>query len=187
MDLYVVRHGETAENINKILQGNMDTLLNETGRKQALSVRNKLRDIHIDLIISSPKSRTVETANIISDGNVPIITDDRLLSRDHGEFEGMGRYDIDLEDYWNIKINRQYERAESVGHIYDRIVDLLEDIKNKYCGKTVLLVTHSGICRILYYYFNGIPESGSLLEYESENCSLEKYILEEEKNEDFIS
>ena len=179
MELYVVRHGETDENINKVMQGNMDTLLNDTGRRQALEVKNRLGDTKIDLIISSPKARALETAKIISDGRFPIITDDRLLSRDHGEFQGKTRYEVDLEDYWNIKINRQYERAESVGHMFERVTDLLGDIKKNYRGKTVMIATHSGICRILYYYFNGIPESGSLLEYESTNCSLEKYELED--------
>ena len=178
MELYVVRHGETNENKVKMMQGNMDTLLNETGRNQALEVRNKLDGVKIDLIISSPKARALETAKIISDGKIPIITDARLLSRDHGEFQGKTRYEVNLEDYWNIKINRQYERAESVGHMFERITNLLNDIKKNYSDKTVLIATHSGICRILYYYFNGIPDSGSLLEYESTNCSLEKYELE---------
>jgi len=186
MDLYVVRHGETNENKVKMMQGNMDTLLNDTGRSQALEVRKKLDGVKIDLIISSPKSRALETAQIISNGQIPIITDERLLSRDHGEFQGKTRHEVDLEDYWNIKVNRQYERAESVGHMFDRITDLLNEVKKNYSDKTVLITTHSGICRILYYYFNGIPESGSLLEYESTNCSLEKYELED-TNENFIS
>ena len=44
-------------------------------------------------------------------------------------------------------------------------------------GKNVLLVTHSGIVRVLYYYFNGFPEDGDLLEYESTTASFEHYIL----------
>ena len=186
MELYVVRHGETAENVHSVMQGNMDTVLNETGKKQALEAKEKLRGIKIDLIITSPKQRTMETAEIISDGDVTIITDDRLLSRDHGEFQGKTRYEVNLENYWNIKMNEQYEKAECVRHIYDRVDNLLNEIRNKYKDQTVMLVTHSGICRILYYYFNGIPESGSLLGYESTNCSVEKYILEEE-NENIIS
>lgn len=181
MTLFVVRHGETTENITKMMQGNMDTELNETGIRQANEVKEKVLKEKIDLIISSPKKRTMKTAEIISDKKIPIVTDIRLLSRDHGEFEGMSRYDIDVEEYWNIKKNIQYEKAESVKHIYDRVVSLLDDIRNNYKNKNVLLVTHSGICRILYYYFNGIPEDGNLIGYESENCSFEKYELEEKE------
>lgn len=179
MYLYVVRHGETAENIRSVMQGNMDTVLNETGRLQAKEAKEKLKGVQIDLIISSPKQRTLETAQIISDNDTIIITDDRLLSRDHGEFEGKTRYEINLQDYWNIKLNKQYERAECVQHIFDRVDSLIKEIKNQYHDKTVLLVTHSGICRVLYYYFNGIPEDGDLLEYESTNCSVERYELED--------
>ena len=58
MDLYVLRHGETEENKTGIMQGNMETKLNEKGRNQALSAREKVKNAHIDLVICSPKLRT---------------------------------------------------------------------------------------------------------------------------------
>lgn len=177
MKLFVVRHGETFENIGKVMQGNMDTVLNEEGKKQAASLIEIVKNSNIDLIISSPLKRAFETAQIISNNNIEIITDDRLKSRNHGEFQGMSRIDMDLQSYWNIKINNKYKYAESVKDLYDRIDSLLQEIKIKYNDKNVLLTTHSGICRILYYYFNGIPENGDLLGYKSENCSFEEYEL----------
>ena len=176
MKLYVLRHGETNENITGIMQGNMETVLNEVGRKQAESVRQKINDANIDLVISSPKKRAVETAEIAAP-NIPIILDDRLLSRNHGEFEGMQRNQVNLQDYWNIKLNKQFEKAESMGEIFNRVSSLLNDISINYSNKTVLLVTHSGIARVLYYYFNGFPDDGDLTEYESTNCSFEEYEL----------
>lgn len=176
MKLYVLRHGETNENITGIMQGNMETVLNEVGRSQAESVRDKVKEAGIDLVISSPKKRAVETAQIAAP-NIPIILDDRLLSRNHGEFEGMQRNQVNLKDYWNIKLNKQFEKAESMGEIFNRVSSLLNDISINYSDKTVLLVTHSGITRVLYYYFNGFPEDGDLTEYESTNCSFEAYEL----------
>ena len=179
MKIIVVRHGETDENIGHIMQGNMDTVLNNTGINQAIEVRNKLKDTNIDLIISSPLKRTAVTAQLISNYTIPIIYDKRLLSRNHGEFEGISRDTIDNNEYWNIKINKEYQTAESVADLFNRVSSLLNEIKEKYKNKTILLVTHSGICRVLYYYFNGIPEDGNILVYQSENCSIEKYDLEE--------
>ena len=176
MKLYVLRHGETNENITGIMQGNMETVLNEVGRKQAENVREKIKEAGIDLVISSPKKRTIETA-LIAAPNIPLIKDDRLLSRNHGEFEGMRRDQVNLQDYWNIKLNKQFEKAESMGEIFNRVSSLLNDISINYSDKTVLLVTHSGITRVLYYYFNGFPEDGDLTEYESTNCSFEEYEL----------
>lgn len=176
MKLYVLRHGETNENITGIMQGNMETVLNGTGRKQALKVRDKVRDAKIDLVISSPKKRAIETARLAAP-SVDLILDKRLLSRNHGEFEGMQRNEVNLKDYWNIKLNKQFEKAESMGEIFNRVSSLLNDISINYSDKTVLLVTHSGITRVLYYFFNGFPEDGDLTEYESTNCSFEEYEL----------
>ena len=176
MKLYVLRHGETNENITGIMQGNMETVLNEVGKSQAISVRDKVKDAGIDLVISSPKKRTIETVKLAAP-NIPLILDDRLLSRNHGEFEGMRRDEVNLQDYWNIKLNKQFEKAESMGEIFNRVSSLLNDISINYSDKTVLLVTHSGITRVLYYYFNGFPEDGDLTEYQSTNCSFEEYEL----------
>ena len=97
MTIYVLRHGETDENKEGIMQGNMETLLNENGRKQAISVREKVKEAGINLVISSPKVRAKETA-ILAAPNVELIEDKRLLSRDHGEFEGMKRNEVNLHD-----------------------------------------------------------------------------------------
>ena len=176
MKLYVLRHGETNENITGIMQGNMETVLNEVGKSQAISVRDKVKKADIDLVISSPKKRTIQTAQLAAP-DIPLILDDRLLSRNHGEFQGMRRDEVNLQDYWNIKLNKQFEKAESMGEIFNRVSSLLNDISINYSDKTVLLVTHSGITRVLYYYFNGFPEDGDLTEYESTNCSFEEYEL----------
>ena len=176
MKIFVLRHGETEENITGILQGNMDTILNQKGESQALAARDEVSKHDIDLIIASPKKRTIKTASLAAP-NIPLITDDRLLSRNHGEFEGKRRDEININDYWNFAKNNEYEKAESVHELYNRIDSLLKEIKEKYKNKKILLVTHSGICRILYYYFNGIPESGDLMEYKSHNCSFEQYEL----------
>ncbi len=176
MTIYVLRHGETDENKEGIMQGNMETLLNENGRKQAMSVREKVKEAGIDLVISSPKVRAKETAILAAPG-IELIEDSRLLSRNHGEFEGMRRDEVNLHDYWNIKKNIQYKEAESVGEIFNRVSSLLDDILKNYSDRTVMLVTHSGLTRVFYYYFNGFPEDGDLLKYESHNCSFEKYEL----------
>lgn len=176
MKLLVARHGETKENVIGMLQGNMDTILDEKGKKQALELGEKLENLDIDLIFCSPKKRTFETA-IIAYPESKIILDERLKSRNHGEFQGKSRNEINLEDYWNIKKNVQYESAESVKDLFNRVKNFIEELKIKYSDKNILIVTHSGIVRILYYYFNGIPEDGSLLGYESTNASLEEYYL----------
>jgi len=51
--LYLVRHGQTDWNVEKRLQGQTDTLLNEMGRKEAAEMQKRLEGISFDICISS--------------------------------------------------------------------------------------------------------------------------------------
>ena len=132
--------------------------------------------IKAELCREIPKARTVETARLAAP-DIETIFDARLLSRNHGEFQGMKRSDINLKEYWNINKNIKYKQAESVSDIFNRVSALLNIISIKYSDRNVLLVTHSGICRVLYYFFNGFPEDGDLTEYTSTTASFEEYEL----------
>ena len=177
MKLYVVRHGETLENANDCLVGRINSSLTENGVKQAEKVRDIFNFKHIDLIVSSPLDRCKQTSEIISGDNIPIIYSDSLLGRDHGEFTGKPKRSINFDEYWNYKKNIQYEKAESVKHLYDRIANLIEELKSKYNNKSIIIVTHSGVMRVLYYYFKGIPDNGVLSEITIRNCEIFEYNL----------
>jgi broad specificity phosphatase PhoE len=60
--IYIVRHGETDENRNGILQGHLDTLLNADGIDQARRVAEALRDIPFDVAFTSDLSRAVKAS-----------------------------------------------------------------------------------------------------------------------------
>ncbi len=63
--VYIVRHGETEENKQKIIQGQLDTHLNSEGEKQADLVAKALRDIPFDACYSSDLRRAASTAERI--------------------------------------------------------------------------------------------------------------------------
>lgn len=174
MKVYVLRHGETDGNKADISIGNLDIPLNEMGKLQALQRRSDLSRLDIDFAFCSPKQRTLETLQLAAP-HLLVCLDDRLLSRDHGEFQGVKNEGRDLSEYWNIRVNHQYEKAESVKHVYDRVCSFLDEIRVKYPDKNILIVTHSAIVRCIYYYFNGLPEDGNLFGYQSHTASLETY------------
>ncbi len=53
----LVRHGETNENVKKILQGSLDTHLNNHGQKQAEALGVRLKDFHFDSVFCSDLQR----------------------------------------------------------------------------------------------------------------------------------
>ena len=77
--IYFVRHGETDYNLEGIVQGQLDIPLNKKGIHQANEIKNKLKDLDIDIIFSSPLLRAKQTAEIINENlNVKIKYDERL-------------------------------------------------------------------------------------------------------------
>ena len=178
MKIYVIRHGQTDVNIENKINSLNDDDLNETGIIQAKQVGKKLENIDYDFIISSPLTRTKHTANLLNIKSKDIIFDNRLLERDAGIFTKQLIEKIDEEDWWNLNPKQDYKDAETVKNVLDRVYDLLDELKNKYKDKTILLVTHGGTSKAISCYFNGIPEDGIIKKYEHDNCEIHEFNLE---------
>jgi len=90
VDVYLVRHGETRENVLGIIQGQKDTLLNDMGRLQSQSAGELLRSIAFDTAFTSDLRRSSETAKIILNGRdeVPLCPTSLLRERFMGDLEG---------------------------------------------------------------------------------------------------
>lgn len=65
-DILIIRHGQTAWNKKKRLQGHSDIPLNEEGRLQALTLAKTLQIEPLDVIFSSDLQRARQTANEIA-------------------------------------------------------------------------------------------------------------------------
>jgi len=89
--VYIVRHGETQENRDKIIQGQQDTSLNANGMEQASMVGEALKDATIGVAFSSDLSRAVKTAQAILVHHPRIRLRKRveLRERGMGELEGL--------------------------------------------------------------------------------------------------
>lgn len=83
---------------------------------------------------------------------------------------------FDYEEFWSYKQNRQYDRAENIRDFFQRVYAFLDDIHLKFKDKQILLVAHAGISIPVYCYFNGIPDSYTLLGLALDNCEIARYI-----------
>lgn len=91
---YYVRHGQTDWNLNRKLQGNSDTPLNQTGIDQAYRAKQIFKTVAIATICTSPLQRAVRTAHIINEEkNCPVIEIDGLRECNFGPHEGTQSYD----------------------------------------------------------------------------------------------
>ena len=167
MEILVTRHGQTDWNLAKKVQGLVNTDLNETGIEQAKATGEMLKDEKIDLIISSPLNRAMQTAEIIrGDRDIEIITDNGIIERDFGEFEGMSPLEDNIfnpDEFWSYRDNHKYEKAENIRDCFDRVYAFLDNLPKKYPDKRILLVCHGGVSIPINCYFNGIPDMDTLI------------------------
>ena len=175
MKLYVVRHGQTVNNKLRKVSGKAETILTNKGIEEARQAKEKLKDVNFDLVFSSPLMRARDTAKEITDND--IIIDQRLIERDYGLNEEMPIENTNPKELWDYDLNYGDHQGETVQEILNRVHILLEDLKNKYQDKTILLVTHSGVARAIYYSINGIPEDGNLMTIDVPNCGNQIYEL----------
>ena len=92
----LVRHGETDYNRQRRFQGLADIPLNKTGINQARLLAERLKDVQIDVFISSTMRRAVATTKAVAElHDMPIAyTDERLVELDYGDWAGEYKADI---------------------------------------------------------------------------------------------
>lgn len=175
MKLYVIRHGLTKCNIEKKYNGKLDEDINEVGIRQAMAASKQVKNLNIDLVICSPLLRTRHTCKIVNINKIPVIYDKRIEERDCGLLTNKELGEFYYTDFWNYYSNREIEGLETIQNLFERIKLFLDDIKEKYKDKNILLVTHGGVARAIYFYFNELPSDGMLEKFGSSNCGITEY------------
>ena len=174
MKIYIARHGQTEWNVSDRICGLTDLELTGTGREQAKELAESLKDKGISVMIVSPLKRALETAGYISEATgLSITVDDRLIEQNYGIFEGTDRLGKDfLANKRNFAY--KYPQGESMMQVAYRTYGLLDEVREKYAGKDVLLVCHGGAARVMRTYFLDMTNE-EFFSYSMKNASYEVY------------
>lgn len=188
MKLYLVRHGETAWNKLRKVQGRSDIPLNDYGKLLAGQTALGLKEVPFDLAYTSPLIRARETAEIILAGrNIPIYDEPRIQEMGFGVSEGMccqGEGRAPESDEFNKLFTDTYhykvpEGGESVNRVIMRVHEFLEELyqQKELQDKTILISTHGasltamlncikGETDIGKFWVNGVPKNCAVTEVE---------------------
>lgn len=190
--LVLMRHGETDSNSKTIFCGWTDSVLTKRGIKQAQLAGKYLDRFKFDRIYSSDLTRAVETAcqTAIRQG-LEIVKLQELREIYGGLWENKSADQIlkefkeQREKYFNGELDCQLEGGESLNQFKERAISVIKDIAYNSQGKTVLVVTHGGILRMLdgYLFSNkGWKDCEwysnvgvTVAEFDGENFSLEQH------------
>ncbi len=163
-ELILVRHGETAWNRERRMQGHTDTPLSEIGRAQAAALGVRMKDAHIDVIYSSDLSRAFDTAAAVAAHTGHEIRKEPLLrERTFGILEGLTNAEMAVRhpEAHALFMSRDPEYAapggESARAFYERSLGCLTGIARRHADETVMVVTHGLVLDTLYRAATGLP------------------------------
>jgi len=160
----LVRHGETAWNVEGRIQGHVDIALNALGQAQARALGERLVHDQFDAVYSSDLVRAYETARCAlrkADHNV--LRERRLRERHLGVLQGLtGPEAMSRQPAaWNAFKSRDpalaLEGGESLDEFFRRVVGFVEELVHRHAGARLLLVTHGGVLDALYRHAIGMP------------------------------
>jgi len=153
-----VRHGESEANAAGVFAGQTDSPLTPKGREQAKVVARALQPVHFDRIVTSPLSRTKDTAAVIAAGRgIPVEAFDDLKESDVGIAAGKpfdelrGLPGATGDDGW-----RQWPGGESLEQVLTRSLQVIDRLVAESPGKTICIVGHGGVTRIVVSSFMGV-------------------------------
>ena len=159
--IILIRHGETAWNAERRLQGHTDIALNAEGERQAEALADALAGEAIDHIVSSDLQRARQTAQALAERHgLAVRTDPALRERCYGAFEGL-RY-ADIEQHYPQEFAAWQGRdidavmppgtrvAESFRRFHARSVDAILSWAAAHTGATLALVAHGGVLECAY-------------------------------------
>jgi broad specificity phosphatase PhoE len=157
--IFLVRHGQTDANFYHVVQGQRDTPLNQTGRKQAKDVSKKLKDVNANVVVSSDLKRAKETAEIISRTcGIPLILDKRLREMNLGSWEGKSFEEVMKEpsaEIWSKNPSQwKTDNSETLKEVQERMVDAIYEFASKY--NNLIIVSHGIAISTFVIYSKGI-------------------------------
>lgn len=151
MDVWIVRHGLTEENLERVLQGHLPGRLTEEGRAQVSAAAERLAEVAAGArcIVSSDLKRATESAAVIAARlALPVVTLEVLRERDWGIYTGMPLAEARDRFWQHGKWKFPDPSAESEGQMVQRANRALTMLRMMFAqGDSIIVVTHGQFAR----------------------------------------
>ena len=154
MNLFAIRHGETAWSLSGQHTGTTDIPLTQNGRRLAERMRPVLAKEKFALVLSSPLQRAWKTCELAGLGENAVI-DDQLVEWNYGAYEGLTPKQIhEKRPGWLIFRDGcpGGEGPEQVGARADRVI-----ARARTAAGNVALFAHGHVLRVLAARWIGLP------------------------------
>jgi len=195
--ILLIRHGETAWNAERRLQGHLDIALNTEGERQAAALGAALAGEHIDLVISSDLARARQTAEAVARARgapeaaaSSVLLDRELRERCYGGFEGLlyseiaARFPLEFAAWQARNVDAVLPPGKNQGEtfrsFFDRTTTAILGHAARHPGQILALVAHGGVLECAYRAALGLPLE-TPRDFKVHNASINRFVVEQGK------
>lgn len=161
MKLFLVRHGQTIENIKEIVQGQKHGQLTKIGIKQAKLLAKHLKDYKFDAIYCSDLKRTTDTLKAIKKYHplTPVFYSQELRETCMGKLEGKTaeEYFAAISKLPGTFMTKKAKGAESQKEVRERAAKFIKFLKKNHARDNVLVVSHGGVIKMFLAVLMKLP------------------------------
>jgi 2,3-bisphosphoglycerate-dependent phosphoglycerate mutase len=161
-------HATTEDNEKKLASGWYDVQLSALGRQQAKELGERYKSEQVDAVFCSDLGRAVQTAAIAFGGD-PLNADPHIIFIDwrlrechYGDFTRKSSELVETEKA--LRINNPFPNGESYEQVAARMKSFIEDLKQNWNGKNVLVIGHRGTHYSLGHFIKGMPLNKAVLQ-----------------------
>lgn len=184
-EILLIRHGETAWNAIKRLQGHTDIPLNADGTRQAKALAWSLQNEKLAAVVSSDLQRALQTAGEIARlQGLPTRIDAGLRERCFGAFEGMLYSDIPHQYPQAYAAWKSHDpdaafppgerQGETTRAFHQRVLTHLLHYARQFDGQKIAIVAHGGVLECAYRAAKNLP-LGAPREVTIYNASINRF------------
>ena len=181
--VFLLRHGQTAWNADRRLQGQIDIPLDATGLWQAQQLARALAGEDLAALYSSDLQRASATAGALAAATgLPLATDVALRERGFGRLEGLTYVEIDERHPEDALRWRRREPdfgpggGEALSAFYARSVAAVTRLAARHAGQAIAVVAHGGVLDCLYRSAQGL-ELGAPRTWQLGNASVNRLLF----------
>lgn len=187
--LVIVRHGQSAWNLENRFTGWVDVEITEKGEAEAKAAGVKLKPYKFDLAYTSGLKRAQKTLDLIlseiGQTNIPIIKDIALNERHYGDLQGANKaetaakYGDEQVHIWRRSYDIAPPNGESLKDTAARVIPYFEKeiIPQLKAGKNIIITAHGNSLRALIMYLEKMTPA-QILEFEIPTGVPRKYELD---------
>jgi broad specificity phosphatase PhoE len=186
--IYLIRHGQTEWNKEKIFRGRKDIPLNGRGREEAQALADHLAEFDFAACYASPLGRAFETAEIVARPHrLPVQVDEGIIDINYGVWEGISDDEVQkrfrsLYEKWHSEPHRvRFPGGESLIMVRRRTLSALEGIRSKHPDEHVLVVSHRAVNKVVLCAMLGLGND-AFWRIVQDNCAYNILILSKESS-----